>query len=252
VKKILFLSTSVVLILAGLSLAGCSNGGPLTREAWGINLGSQQEGIWVSGQGKVTVKPDIVTMRLGIESQQNTVAEAQKKAAEAMDRVMTTLTGNGVADKDIQTQSFNIQKVTRWDNDKQLEIVLGYRVGNIVAAKLRDLKKAGAIIDAVAVAGGDLTRIDSIAFSIDDPSRYQEQARQKAMADANATAKQLANLGGVTLGKPTYISESGYVPSPIYSGGMMKAQAAESVPTPISPGEMEVSLNVQVVYAILK
>ncbi len=250
-KKILFLVAGVVLILASLSIAGCSNGG-VAAEVRGITLGSQQEGIWVNGQGKVTAVPDIVTMRLGIESQQGTVAEAQKKAAEAMDRVMTALTSNGVADKDIQTQTFNIQRVTRWDNDKQLEIVIGYRVSNIVAARIRDLKKAGVIIDAVAVAGGDLTRIDSIVFSIDDPSRYQEQARQKAMADASATARQLASLGGVTLGKPTYISESGYIPSPIYPIGIAPGKAADSVETRISPGEMEINLSVQVVYAILR
>ena len=60
--------------------------------------------------------PDIAILRLGIEAQEKTVAEAQAQAAEAMDRVMTALKDNGVADKDIQTQYFNIRKVTRWDD----------------------------------------------------------------------------------------------------------------------------------------
>ena len=40
------------------------------------------------------------------------------------------------------------------------------------------------IIDAVAEAGGGLTRVDNITFSIDDPPAYCEEARGKAVADA--------------------------------------------------------------------
>ena len=121
--------------------------------------------------------PDVATLRLGIESQETSVAVAQSRAAEAMDRVMTALTDNGVAEKDIHTQYFNIQRVTRWDDDKQQEIVIGYRVTNIVTAKIREIDKAGIIIDNIATAGGDLTRIDNISFSVDDPSAFCKEAR---------------------------------------------------------------------------
>ena len=170
-----------------------------------------------------------------------------------MDRVMKALKDNGVADKDIQTQYFNIQKVTRWDKDLEREVVIGYRVTNMVTAKIRELDKTGTIIDAVAVAGGDLTRIDGIGFSVDDPSVYQEEARQKAMADAKAKAEQMAEVAGVKLGKPTYISESSYIPSPVMRQDVFKEAAAGApmVETSISPGEMEISVNVQIVYAIL-
>ncbi len=219
-----------------------------------VNLGSQQEGIWVTGQGKAMATPDIAILRLGIEAQEATVAEAQAQAAEAMDRVMTALEDKGVAEKDIQTQYFNIYKVTRWDKDREQEIVIGYRVTNMVTAKIRDIEKAGTIIDAVAVAGGDLTRIDSISFSIDDLSVYYEEAREEAMTDAKAKAEQLASLGGVRLGKPTYISEGFQVPPPIYPRAVYEEApmpAGAPPETPISPGETEVSLTVQVAYAIL-
>jgi len=153
--------------------------------------------------------------------------------------------------KDIQTQYFSIQKVTRWDNVTQEEVVIGYRVSNVVSAKIRDIDKAGEIIDAVAEAGGDFTRIDSIVFSVDDPSAYHEEAREKAIAEAKAKAKQLADLAGVTMGKPTYISESIQAPSPIYPRVMYEGAAipAPAAP-PISPGETEISLTIQVIYAI--
>ena len=166
---------------------------------------------------------------------------------------MAALTDNGVAEKDIQTQYFSIRQVTKWDRDEEEEVVIGYRVTNKVNAKIREIDKAGSIIDAVAAAGGDFTRIDSIDFSIDDPSAYYEQARQEAMADANAKAEQLAELADVTLGKPTYISESSYLPSlgyprVYYEGAAIPAPAP---PTEISPGEMEITLTVQVAYSIL-
>jgi uncharacterized protein YggE len=69
------------------------------------------------------------------------------------------------------------------------------------------------------------------------------------MADANSKASQLASLGGVKLGLPTYITETtgSYAPQPIYFNA---AAAAPAATTPINPGQTQVSVNVQVVYAI--
>ncbi len=250
-KKIL-LAMGLVLVLTLVGLAGCSSGGVSSGElpsALRINVGSQQEGMWVNGHGEVSADPDVATLQLGISSQRASVAEAQAEAATAMDKVMTSLRNDGVADKDIQTQYFSIQQVTRWDEEREKEIVIGYRVSNMVVAKIREIAKTGSIIDAVAVAGGDNTRIDNIGFSVDDPSPYRKEARDKAMADARAKAEQLANLSGVKLGKPTYISESIYYP--VYTPAVKVAEGATAPTTPISPGEMKVSLDVQVVYAIL-
>ena len=238
-KKNWLVGISLALVLAVVGLCGCA--APAE-----VNLVSQEEGIWVTGEGEVMAAPDIATLRLGIEAQEATVAEAQSQAVEAMDKVMAALIDNGVAENDIQTQYFSIRQITRWVDEEQ--VVVGYRVTNMVTTKIRDIDKAGVIIDAVAEAGGDLTRIDSIGFSVDDPSAYYEQARQEAMADANAKAEQLAELAGVTLGKPTYISEDIQVPPTI----RMVDTAAPAVVTLISPGEMEISLTVQVAYAILK
>jgi uncharacterized protein YggE len=237
VKKYWLAAIGLVLVLA-VSLAGCTN-----IETAGSN--SQQQGIWVTGEGKVSVIPDIATLSLGVSAQAASVAEAQSQAAEAMNSVMTALSDNGVAEKDIQTQRFSIDQVTRWDDKNQQEVVIGYRVTNMVTAKIREIDKAGAIIDAVAAAGGDLTRINSISFSVDDPTPYYKEAREKAMADAKAKAEQLAKLAGVGLGKPTYISEG--TVSPVYFRAI---EAAAPAPTPISPGELELTLTVQVAYDI--
>lgn len=252
-KWLLALALVAVLLVAGL--AGCSAETVVGKSAspLEVKMNSQQEGIWVNGEGKVVAVPDVATVSLGISAKADTVAQAQSQASEAMNKVMKALTDNGVAKKDIQTRQFNISKVTRWDKDKQQEVVTGYQVTNTVTAKVREIAKVGIVVDAVATAGGDLTRIDSISFSVDNPTPYKEQAREKAIADARAKAEQMARLAGITLGKPTYISESSYVPGPIYRADMLKAEAAPvpaAAPTPIEAGEQEIRVNVQITYGI--
>ena len=246
-KKYWIAALSLVLVLAVVGFGGCT-AGPTTIGT--VDLDSQQSGIWVSGTGEVAAAPDIATLRLGIEAQADTVAQAQSEAAEAMDAVMEALTDNGVDEKDIQTQYFSIDQITRWDDDEI--IIIGYRVTNMVTAKIRDIDETGPIIDAVAAAGGDLTRINSISFSIDDATAYYEEAREEAMANAQAKAEQLADLAGVELGNPTYISEGTlYYPVDYRDAGMMVPEAEEGFITPISPGELELSLTVQVIYDIV-
>ncbi len=246
-----------VTVITVAALSGCSGEGAIgladIPSDIRVNLSSQQEGIWVNGNGKVTAVPDIAILQLGIEAQEISVAQAQSQAALAMDAVMAALKDNGVAEKDIQTRFFNIHRVTRWDENKGQDTVIGYRVTNIVTARIRTMDEIGTIVDAVAVAGGDLTRIDSVAFSIEDPSGYQAEARQKAVADARAKAEQLAEQAGIKLGPPTYISESSYLPSPVYpprSYAFAEAMPAPMPSSAISPGEMEVTLTVQLAYAI--
>jgi len=277
--SIIMISLLLAAVLVTAGVTGCSNNSPAdspspspspsipanpetpatipaaTPEV-NVSLNTQAEGIWVSGSGKVAVTPDIALLQLGIETQEATVAEAQAKASEAMDKVKASLIDSGVAEKDIQTRSFRISQRTRWDDVQQQEVVTGYRVTNQVVAKIRDMEKVSGIIDAVVAAGGDYTRISSLNFSVDDPTTYYDEAREKAMADAKEKAEKIAGLAGLLLGKPTYINESASTP---YLGGMgyemaipAPAPAPIIVETPpsISPGEVEITVNMQVAYSV--
>ncbi len=259
-KRRWFLSISLglVSVLAIVGLGSCS------PSVAAISIPpTQQEGIWVSSTGKVTVIPDIAILSLGIVAQEASVAEAQTRASEAMHQVIAAMTDNGIEAKDIQTQHFNIHQRTRWDDDDEEEVVIGYRVTNMVSAKIRNADyesrpldyRAGIIIDAVTEAGGDLIRIDQVGFSVDDPTAYYAEAREKAIADARAKAEHLADLAGVSLGKPIYIVEGSQFP-PIWEaysymggGGMAPLMPTEAAAS-ISPGEVEVSLVIQVGYGI--
>ena len=248
-NRIVMISAALALLMPVLVLAGCTAATP-PATTQNITVGSQQEGIWVTGQGEVQAVPDIAVINLGVQAQAPTVAEAQDQAKRAMDNVMAALKSNGVADKDIQTTAFNVWQQTRWDTNKQEEMVTGYQVSNTVQVKVRKVADAGLVLDAAVAAGGDLIRVQGIYFQVDDPSSYLDQARSKAVADAKKRAEQLANLAGVKLGKPMYITESYY--NPIIYRGMeaVKADGGAPSPTPITPGETTITASVQIVYSI--
>jgi len=245
---------SLVLLAVIFGLAGCESLSPPSttpkaQSALGGTINLQNSGIWVTGEGKVSVVPDVAILSLGVEVQSSSVAEAQSYAATVMTAVIDELDNFGIAERDIKTQQFSIYPIRRWSEKDGREVLVGYRVTNMVTAKVRKVEDTGTVIDAVARAGGDYIKVNSISFTVDDPSAYYEEARELAMADAKARAEQLADLGKVKLGRPIYISESGAsmpVVREFYAGAPVPAAA----PTPISPGETEVRLSVQVAYNI--
>lgn len=252
----LLLAICLVVAVIAIGALGCAGGDyvtpsvPQIQSSLGGVFSQQNTGIWVTGEGRISVAPDVAIVSLGVEAQETTVAVAQSKATTAMAAIVTELDNYDIARKDIQTQHFSITAIRRWVEDKGEEVLIGYRVTNTVTAKVRKVEDTGAIIDAVAKAGGNYIRINSISFTVDDTTPYRTEAREKAMADAEAKAKQLAELSGVTLGKPTYINESGgsvpVVRAPYFEAIPMPAAA----PPPISPGETEIRMSVQVVYSI--
>jgi len=167
-----------------------------------------------------------------------------------MNAVVNAVKGGGVVEKDIQTQYYNIQQLTNYDPKTQQQTITGYSVTNTVTVKVRNVANTGTIIDTAAKAGGDNTRINSISFTVDDPTNYEKSARQLAIADAKAKAKQLADLAGVKLGNPTYIVESGSSVPIRSSSGSIVPSAPSQAPTPISAGEMDITVGVQVTYSI--
>ena len=122
----------------------------------------------------------------------------------------------------------------------------------MISVKIRDVEKAGAVIDAVTAAAGDNTRINGISFSVDNPEQYYAEAREIAMGNAKEKAQQMAQLAGVELGQVVYITESSnssVYPYTVYRGYDIAA-SSEAAPTVISAGETDIILNVQINYAI--
>ena len=220
--------------------------------------GTSQSGIWVAGEGSVTLEPDLALLSLGVEARGETVSEALADASTAMDAVLGALRGRGIEDRDVQTRNFRVrarydyQEVVQSGVRREERVLSEYVVTNTVTAKIRDLASVGVVIDDVATAGGDATRIDDVRFTVDDQSAYAEELRSKAVADAMEKASHFASLAGVSLGEPTFISEAaaGSPIQPVYAESFALARAASAPATSISGGELELRMSVQVLFEI--
>ncbi len=231
-------------IVVGTFIAGSrDNGSSAVAEAL------PERAISVSGHGEVLIQPDVAVLQVGVSVLDESVAAARERAATAMDKVLASVKGNGVADDDIQTTSFSIQP--EYDYSDNTAKLRGFRVFNSVSIKIRKLDSASKVIDDAVAAGGDDAVVNGISFEVEDSKAAIKKARELAMADARDKAEQLATLGSVTLGDPISINESGgYAPPPVYYEEAMRSAAPAGGPTPVQPGQLSVSVDVGVSYAI--
>jgi len=224
--------------------------GPYGSAAASQASDSQAQGISVSGEGRASAAPDVAVLGLGVSAKATTIEAANRQTQEAMSDLLDSLEDNGVQEKDIQTRQFSIYPEYDYRSDGE-QILTGYRVSHMLQVKVRDIDKAGEVIDDAVEAGGDLLQVQSISFTIDDTTALRSEARQEAMVDAQAKAEELASLAGVSLGKPTYITESISTPypQPYFDRGGVYAMEEAAV-TEISTGELEVVVSVHITYAI--
>ena len=215
-----------------------------------LQSSSSQAGIWVTGKGSITLEPDLALVNIGVETEAKTVTEARRKSAIAMEAVVSAVKAKGLTDRDVQTTSFNIWP--RYDYLERGRELIGYTVSNSSSIKVRNISDVGPIIDDVANAGGNATRINGISFTVEDTQPFMDKLREDAVSDARAKANHFASLSGVSVGQLVFISEVSSS-SPYPQGfdameGMMRA-AADPV-TSISGGEFELSLSVQLGFSI--
>lgn len=233
--------------------------GPQTSQQYGFLAQSttgSQTGVWVTGQGIVNSVPDMSVVSLGVYTQADNVRDAMSKASDAMNKVINSIKGNGIQDKDITTNQFSIQPIYgQRPQDKpysgyEQPVIVGYSVNNSVSVKIRALDRVGKIIDDAASAGGDATRVQNISFHIENTDALLKQARDLAIKDAQQRASQLVAGVGLKLGRAVYINESSYsLPSPVPYAAAAR-DSLQSAPTPISPGQQDISATVQVVFEI--
>jgi uncharacterized protein YggE len=250
-RKIWLIGTALAALIIIFCLIGSSVGAAGTDNTI---VTSQQQGISVTGEGKVTVTPDIVNISMGVQSHETSVAEAMKKTSDAMAKIMDVLKTNNIADKDIQTQQFNVNPQFSYDQSSGTQSINGYSVTNTVNVKLRDINHVGTIIDAVVKAGGNLTVINNVNFTVEDPTKYYDDARQKAVDDAKQKAQDIANSYGVTIGKPILVVETSASMNPYYNnyGGGSGSVVSSDSGNSFNAGSTDILLNVYASYSIIK
>lgn len=223
--------------LAAITLAGCA-------QPTGPTGALEPPRITARGVGTVTSKPDLLSIVIGVQTQGSSAQQALQANNELATSTIAALKGAGVADTDLRTSRLSVSP-TYDQNDGRIS---GYEVNNLVTATLRDVERAGAVIDAAGAAAGDAIRVQQLQFSLADDSAPRAQARADAVRKATEQARQLAEAAGVTLGPIRSINESTSNPPGPYE----RDAAAQSAGVPIQPGTQETAVDVEVVYEITR
>jgi len=250
--EILFIVALLAVALvacAGVQAQTQGTSTPVAQDVPAATLLSQRA-ITVVGSGKVSLVPDIARINVGAEARASTVAEAKAQVDQQIAAIVAALQELGVAEKDIQTSHYGIYferepfpGPVREEGAAQ-EMQGAYHVSNMLEVTVRDVNQAGEVLDGVVEAGAN--QVYGVTFTVSDDSKWQSEARAMAVADAQARAEELATLAGIELGDVLTISEViGGSPVP-----MAFAERAMGGGGGIAPGELEMSTQVQVTFAL--
>ena len=236
--KVIRLAALALIGLLAVALAGVGR----PESARGVEP-SSEGAITVSGLGVVTSIPNRAEFSFGVENRGRTAREAIAANTAELRRVIAALKDAGVSGDDIQTQHVSISPVTSGDG----QTIVGYAASNTVAAKLREVASAGAIIDAAVAAGANHVYGPSLTRS--DQDELYRQALRAAISDARAKAQTIAAASGVTLGKVTSVSEAGGAPEPVPVAAD-EAASRSAAPVPVEPGTTKTHASVTVTFAL--
>jgi uncharacterized protein YggE len=200
--------------------------------------------ITVSASGKVTIVPDVARVTLGVTYTRPSVKVARSDAAATMTKIIDAVKKLGIADADIRTVGINLYP--QYNNSSPARVT-GYTISEQLQVTIRDLDKAGDVVDATTAQGA--TDFNGISFELADPDKAMNDARAAAVTAAQASAQAMASAGHVSLGPVVSISDE-YPVSPIVYGARSAAGAADSAATPVQVGTQDVSVTVTVVFSI--
>lgn len=205
--------------------------------------------LTVQGKGVIDVAPDMATIRMGVTAEAKTASEAMDRVSASTAEVLETLFKAGLEKRDVQTSDLSLHPL--WSNRNSSKSgpprIEGYQARNSVTVRSRDLAALGNILDAVIESGAN--EFNGLSFGLQNPEPLMDKARALAVADARWRAETYANAAGVLLGPIIEIIEGGGgAPRPMAMERM--AMMADSVP--IAAGEVGISANVTIVYALIQ
>ncbi len=168
--------------------------------------------ITISATGSVTLVPDVARVGLGVTVTKPTVKAAREASSTAMNAIIASLKALGIDEKDIKTTSIDLGP--QYNNGSPAKVV-GYRMSQQVQVTVRDLDKAGDVIDDATAAGA--TDVAGLWFEVEDPDKAMNDARADAIAQARTSAQAMAAAAGVTLKGVVSMSEASIsYPGPWY------------------------------------
>lgn len=212
-------------------------------------MAQEMTGITVTGEGVVSMAPDMATISLGVTERAPAASDAMAQTSEKVEAILAQLDTLGVEARDRQTSGLYLRPV--YDNredrprdDTSMPEIVAYEAGNSVSITVRDLDGLGALLDAVISEGAN--DFNGLQFGLQDNDAALTDARKEAVADAMARATQLAEAAGVQLGDVVRMTESSQGFRPME----MKSAQMRSMDVPIESGEVDISAQVTMQFEI--
>lgn len=215
--------------------------------------------ITVQGSGQVALPPDVARITFTVENSAATVAAAQEKTTTQANAALEYVRRQEIAEKDIRTMYYNISPKYSYPNPCPLGSICpeyirepkitGYTVSESIEVTVRDLDKAGELLDGLGKLG--VQNVSGPNLGLEDPTAGYNAARADAISKAKEQARVLADQLGVRLGKIVNFSESSSrypYPVPAYGlgGSIVESKAMPDIPT----GENTYTASVSITYEI--
>ncbi|HEY7403905.1 MAG TPA: SIMPL domain-containing protein [Candidatus Angelobacter sp.] len=207
--------------------------------------------IYSGADGKFEAAPDTAVLTLNIGAQQDTAKAAEARAAAAADRVRQALRNNGVDPKLAQFSMYQLQPVIDWKDPKHR--VLAYRATSSLILKLRDLNKAGELLEPLSSI--EDTQNQSVSYTLEDIEQAKSKASEDALNKARNQAKAVATAGGRTLGEllnaSVDVNQTNIVP--VFAPQRMAMAGANATPPPtaeFTPQSITITAHVNALFAL--
>jgi uncharacterized protein len=214
----------------------------LAAFACGPAMAAGSTEITVSGTGSVALAPDTATVSASVETNADNAARAVSDNNVRYDRIVAALERAGIARSDITlsyyTVNYSPKPQTPSPGDRY-----GFTVRRQFDVKVREIGKAGTVVDACTGAGA--TGIDNVGFGTADPNAGRAEAIRRAVADARSQADAIAAAAGLHVTGIESIGQGGgeFRPMP-----MMKAAVAASAPTTFDQSNVNVSATISITF----
>jgi uncharacterized protein YggE len=201
----------------------------------------------LSANGEAKAAPDMATINLGVMTEGSTAANALAANTQRMSQVMAALKGAGFSAKDIQTSNLNLSSKYAYVQNQPPRLT-GYQASNDVTVTVHDLARLGAAVDATVNAG--VNQVNGISFGLSNSTEAENAARLEAVKALQAKADLYARATGYKVVRLVSLGEGGgYAPPrPMALAGVAEMRAA--APTPVSPGELKVRIEVTGLYEL--
>ncbi|OYQ42502.1 hypothetical protein CHU92_03970 [Flavobacterium cyanobacteriorum] len=202
--------------------------------------------INVSGEGKVKVTPDRAVITIGVENTGNDAAEVKKKNDTAVDAIIKYLKANNIAAQDYQTQRVYLNRNYDYNKKKY-----NFVASQTIVITLKDLSKYDTLMMGMVDAGANT--ITGVEFRTSKLAQYESEARTKAVQQARLKANDYAAALGQKAGKAIVVTDNSQTYYPMMARNnnmMMEAKAADMQTETLAIGEIEITANVNVSFAL--